>query len=121
VLRSANTIIRIYLIYTAFRVLSRLGLAALALAAALLTAHALVDHGLGSLLLWASGASLFLSTQLFLTAVVADLLAVNRRLQEESLATLRELSIESRNEPASDAPEAEAETETTPQAKTDAA
>ena len=65
-----------------------------AAALACLAAHFTLVHELGAMLLWASGVSFFVSTQLFLTAVLADLLAVNRRLQEESLAHLRELAID---------------------------
>lgn len=93
VTRSANTILRIYLLYNAFRVLVRLGLAALLFALLALGAHALLPAGQrpGALLLWLGGAGGFLAGQLLLGAVLADLLAVNRRLQEESLAHLRAL------------------------------
>lgn len=93
VTRSANTILRIYLLYNAFRVLVRLGLGALLLAALALGAHAFLPavQRPGALLLWLGGGLGFVAGQLFLGAVLADLLAVNRRLQEESLAHLRAL------------------------------
>ncbi|MGE0707171.1 MAG: glycosyltransferase family 2 protein [Planctomycetota bacterium] len=93
VLRSANTIARIYLLYNAFRVLARLGLLALALSGALLALHVGLGPAArpGALLLWGAGGALFVASQLFLSAVLADLLAVNRRLQEEALAHLRAL------------------------------
>ncbi len=99
VLRSANTIFRIYLIYDGFR-----AFALLALACALLAATALglwlVDPAslarapsLRAALPWVGGAGLLLAVQLFLFALLADLLAVTRRLQEESLAHLRALAL----------------------------
>ncbi|RMG06918.1 MAG: glycosyltransferase family 2 protein [Planctomycetota bacterium] len=101
VLRSANTIVRIYLLYNAFRVLTRLGFGAFALSALCLAAHALwpwvgpalgagPEPGVGWLA--AAGVAFFLGTQLFVAAVLADLAAVNRRLQEEGLAYLRALT-----------------------------
>ncbi len=96
VLRSAHTIVRIYLLYNAFSVFTALGFGALALAMALGVAHVAlplaapgVDLGAG--LLWSAGGALFLATQLFLSAMLADLLGVNRRLQEETLTYLRAL------------------------------
>jgi hypothetical protein len=98
VLRSANTIIRIYLLYNAYRILSLFGLGALGLSLLLVGAHVgllreapeLVP---GSWLLVGAGVSFFLATQLFVAAMLADLLAVNRRLQEESLGYLRALTL----------------------------
>lgn len=94
VLRSANGIARIYLIYNAYRVLSRLGMLSGFLGVVLVALHfvlplAGVDLGLGALFLWLGGAGLFLCTQLFLGAVLSELLAVNRRLEEETLTHLR--------------------------------
>jgi glycosyltransferase involved in cell wall biosynthesis len=117
VFRSANTILRIYLIYNAFRVLTRLAFTALLAAVACVALHfALprfgVEHGLGSFLLWAGGASFFVATQLLLSAMLADLLAVNRRLQEENLAYLRELAFDPKRtaeEPSQDSPGAESQ------------
>jgi glycosyltransferase involved in cell wall biosynthesis len=93
VLRSANTILRIYLLYNAFRVLVRLGLGALGLSLLLLGLHLGLPAASrpGALLAWAAGGAFFVASQLFLSAVLADLLAVNRKLQEETLAHLRAL------------------------------
>jgi len=94
VTRSANTIVRIYLLYNAFRVLSRLGLLLLAASLVLLGFHFGLPADLlpeGNTLAWAGGLTFFAASQLLLVAMVADLLAVNRRLQEENLAHLRAL------------------------------
>ena len=40
---------------------------------------------------WGAAVGLLVAVQLFVAAVLADLLAVNRRLHEESLTLLREL------------------------------
>lgn len=97
VLRSANTIFRIYLIYDGFRFFALLALACAALAALALGTW-LVDPAalarapnVRAALPWLGGAGLFLAVQLLLFALLADLLAVTRRLQEESVAHLREL------------------------------
>jgi glycosyltransferase involved in cell wall biosynthesis len=94
VARSANTIARIYVIYHAFRVFA--GLAALALLASIgclvvyfLSSESEVafNHGF----LWAAGAT-FAGFVLFsLAAVFSDILAANRRLNEETVWLLREL------------------------------
>ena len=97
VTRSANTIARIYLLYNAFRVLVRLAAASFALSALTLATHVLLPHlwpevqRPGTLLLWIGGGLGIAAGQLLLGAVLADLLAVNRRLQEETLAHLRAL------------------------------
>ncbi len=96
VLRSANTIVRIYLLYNAFAVFTTLALGALGLALGCVAAHLALPRlapaiELGSGLLWAAGGAAFLAVQLLLTAALADLLAVNRRLQEETLTYLRAL------------------------------
>lgn len=94
VTRSANTIVRIYLLYNAFRVLSQLGLLLLAASLVLLGVHFGLPGDLrpeGNTLAWAGGLTFFAASQLLLVAMVADLLAVNRRLQEENLAHLRAL------------------------------
>ncbi|MBL4850245.1 MAG: glycosyltransferase family 2 protein [Planctomycetes bacterium] len=97
VTRSANTIVRIYLLYNAFRVLLRLAGISLALSILALATHVSLPHlwpevqRPGTLLLWIGGAFGFAAGQLLLGAVLADLLAVNRRLQEETLAHLRAL------------------------------
>ncbi len=99
VLRSANTIFRIYLIYDGFR-----AFALLALLCALLAAGALglwladpavlaLAPWLRAALPWVGGAGLLLAVQLLLFALLADLLAVTRKLQEESLAHLRALAL----------------------------
>ena len=94
VLRSGVTIVRIYLLYNAFRVLTLAALAALAAALALVGLHlglpyADLDPGLGRLPLWVAGGCLLVSAQLMVAAMLADLLAVNRRLSEETLSYLR--------------------------------
>lgn len=104
VLRSGLTIFRIYLIYDGFRAFSALAAAALVVALAaggLLVASAAgplrpeagggLPPALVALLPWVVGGGLLLAVQLFLFALLADLLAVTRRLQEESLAHLRDL------------------------------
>lgn len=105
VTRSGNTIVRIYLLYNAFRVLVRLGLISLALSLLALATHVGVPRLWpevqlpGSLLLWVGGALGFAAGQLFLGAVLADLMAVNRRLQEETLAHLRALRFDGLGRP----------------------
>jgi glycosyltransferase involved in cell wall biosynthesis len=93
VLRSGNTIVRIYLLYNAFRVFSTLGVLTLVLALISGGLHfALPALGVPlttPLLLWAGLGGLFLAVQFLLAGMMADLLAVNRRLQEESLYYLR--------------------------------
>lgn len=94
VLRSGNTIVRIYLLYAAFRFFSRGALALLGLAATLALAHFLIPLlGAGSApgpwLLLGSGGLAVGAFQLLLFACLADLLAVNRRLLEEQLHYLR--------------------------------
>lgn len=97
VLRSADTIARIYLIYNAFYVLSRvaiaLGLIGLSCAGVHLGLALHPDHAPpGWLLLGAAGVALGAALAVFLAAILADLLAVNRRLQEETLTHLRRLT-----------------------------
>jgi glycosyltransferase involved in cell wall biosynthesis len=96
VLRSANTIFRIYLIYDGFRAFALLALLAFVLGAASLgvwLADPAMPARLRAALPWLGGAGLLLSVQLFLFALLADLLAVTRRLQEESLTHLRALAL----------------------------
>lgn len=93
VLRSADTIIRIYLLYNAFRFLSACALGALALSTGLVAIHVGVTAvgsapGLG--LLVGAGALALVAFQLLLVACLADLLAVNRRLLEEQLYYMRQ-------------------------------
>lgn len=102
VLRSANTIVRIYLIYNAFAVFVTAGLTALltgllCFAAHLAVPHAWPDLAPGATLLWLGGGAAFLGCQLLLVAALADLLAVNRKLQEEALTYLRAQHFESRS------------------------
>lgn len=99
VLRSANTIFRIYLIYDGFRAFALLALLCALLAAAALGTW-LADPAvlarapwLRAALPWVGGAGLLLAVQLLLFALLADLLAVTRKLQEESLAHLRALAL----------------------------
>lgn len=108
VLRSANTIFRIYLIYDGFRAFALLAAAAALLGAAALGLR-LADPAalarapaLRAALPWVGGAGLLLGVQLLLFALMADLFAVTRRLQEESLAHLRALAL--REEAATAAP-----------------
>jgi len=95
IVRSANTIARIYLLYNAFAVFLALGLAAGVLGALCVAAHFALPHllpelELGAALLWVGGAGFLLAVQLWLVAAVADLLAVNRQMMEEALTYLRE-------------------------------
>lgn len=93
VLRSGDTIARIWLIYNAFRFLSGCALAAFGLGAGLGLLHlglALAGAPVpGPWLLVGAGALLLLAVQLLLFACLADLLAVNRRILEEQLHYLR--------------------------------
>ncbi|MBX3471090.1 MAG: glycosyltransferase family 2 protein [Planctomycetes bacterium] len=97
VLRSASTIFRIYLIYDGFRAFALLALLSALLGAGALglwlAAPAVLPAALLLALPWVAGAGALLAVQLFLFALLADLLAVTRRLQEESLTHLRELAL----------------------------
>lgn len=100
VLRSANTIFRIYLLYDGFRAFALLALLCAAVGAACVgtwwadpAALARVPN-VRAALPWAGGAGLLLAVQLLLFALLADLLAVTRRLQEETLAHVRELTLD---------------------------
>lgn len=94
VLRSADTIVRIYLIYNAFRFLSTCAAGALGLTAVLCLLQWFLPllgfSGGGTWLLVVAGVCFALSLQLLLAAFLADLLSVNRRLLEEQLTYLRE-------------------------------
>ncbi|MEZ6187354.1 MAG: glycosyltransferase family 2 protein [Planctomycetota bacterium] len=97
VLRSADTIVRIYLIYNAWWVLSRVALLLFLVALSCLVTHGVLawhpDHQPpGWVLLAVGGGILGAALAVFLAAVLADLLAVNRRLQEEALTHLRRLT-----------------------------
>ena len=97
VLRSGDTIARIYLIYNAFRVLSAVALALALVALGCLGVHLGLalhpDHAPpGWILLGVAGGTSGAALGVFLAAILADLLAVNRRLQEETLTHLRRLT-----------------------------
>ncbi len=97
VARSGATIFRIYLVYDGFRAFATLAALSLVLGLAALTlvlvAPERLPERLARALPWLAGGGLFLAVQMFLFALLADLFAVTRRLQEESLAYLRDQAL----------------------------